>query len=262
MRRRFYTLLYLLVMLTATATAQSAHVFKKYMAADGLSDNTVLCGLRDSMGIVWLGTNNGLNCFDGRQNTIYRNMVEDKLNFDSNLITALFEHHTDIWFGGSFGLYVFHRLTNSFEKFRLKTQYDVSISSSVQKIVQTPGGLIWIATLGQGLFIYDPSTGRLTQDSRHDSFFSDIVVAADLVFLASLQGRVVVYDQTGQYKRTYQIFNYISDKHRICLEYLRGRLYIGCDQGLYTLGASDAEITQLALPLPPSGQPLTSSLMA
>ena len=81
----------------------------KYMAADGLSDNNVLCALRDSYGFMWLGTHNGLNRFDGQRNTVYRNMVETGATFEDNQITSLLEQGEDLWFGGSFGLYIYHR---------------------------------------------------------------------------------------------------------------------------------------------------------
>ena len=235
MKQRLYTLLYILAACWTIATAQPARIFHKYMAADGLSDNNVLCGLRDSYGFMWLGTNNGLNCFDGTQNTIYRNMVENDASYENNIITALFEYEGDIWLGGSFGLCVYDRETNTFRQFTRRTRYGVNISSTVQRIAQGPGGLIWIATLGQGLFTYAPTTGQLTQDSRHGSFFSDILTVNGFVFLTSLQGNVVVYSDAGNYISQYSIPGYVSDKNSICMEHIGSDVYIGCDRGLYCL---------------------------
>ena len=231
----FFTLLYISLP-AVSAGAGETIVFKKYMAADGLSDNAVLCGLRDSYGFMWLGTNNGLNCFDGAQNTVYRNMVEnDVASYENNIITAVFEYKGDIWLGGSFGLYIYDRQTNTFHQFSSRTRYGVNISSTVQRIVQAPGGLIWIATLGQGFFTYDPTTDRLTQDSRHGSFFSDILTANGFVFLASLQGYVVAFSDAGNYISQYAIPDYVSDKNSICLEHVGNDLYVGCDRGLYSI---------------------------
>ena len=172
--------------------------FANYMAADGLSDNNALCSLRDRYGFVWIGTNNGLNCFDGAQNTVYRNMIEGKSGIENNTITALYEHGDDIWFGGSFGLYVYDRQANRFRDFDKQTKYGVSISAAVQDIVGCRNGSIWIGTQGQGLFIYNPTTGELTQDSRHGAFISDILAENDSsVFVATLQGHIILYSQDG-----------------------------------------------------------------
>jgi signal transduction histidine kinase/ligand-binding sensor domain-containing protein/DNA-binding response OmpR family regulator len=221
-------------------------VFHRYMAADGLSDNNVLCGLRDSYGFMWLGTNNGLNCFDGTQNIIFRNMVEENASFENNTITTLYEHNRDVWFGGSFGLYIYHRNTNTFTRFNKKTKYGVNISSTVQDIVESQNGMIWIATLGQGLFIYDPATDVLVQDSRHGAYICDILAQNDSpMFMATINGDVLLYSQKGNYQFKHTISGYMSDKHKLCLELIGQRLYIGTESGLYTIQRGEKEIVRL-----------------
>lgn len=231
-------------LLASSLTGAVPAVFSNYMAADGLSDNNVLCGLRDRYGFMWLGTNNGLNCFDGAQNTIYRNMIEGKSGIENNTITALYEYGDNIWFGGSFGLYVYDRLTNRFKSFDKLTKYGVSISATVQDIVGSQDGCIWIGTQGQGLFIYNPKTDELTQDSRHGAFISDILAENDSpVFVATLQGQIVLYGQDGTYMMEHPIPDYRSDKNNISLELIGFRLYIGCERGLYSVLRDDGEVT-------------------
>ena len=222
-------------------------VFSNYMAADGLSDNNVLCGLRDRYGFMWLGTSNGLNCFDGIQNNIYRNMTEGKSGIQSNTITALHEHGDNIWFGGAFGLYVYDRQTKQFTSFNKRTKYGVNISATVNDIVGSQDGRIWIGTLGQGLFIYDPHTDELIQDSRHGSFISDILAVNDSpVFVSTLQGKVMLYGQNGTFLKEHEIPDYHSDKNNISLELIGFRLYIGCEAGLYTILRGDGEVVRVS----------------
>lgn len=242
---RFYTLLYYILYAISVLVAQPVS-FSKYMAADGLSDNNVLCGLRDSYGFMWLGTNNGLNCFDGTQNIVFRNMVEANASFENNTITALYEYNKDIWFGGSFGLYVYHRESNTFTRFDKKTKYGVTISATVQDIVGGQNGYIWIGTLGQGLFLYDPATDVLTQDSRHGAFISDILTLEDSpVFVTTLNGSIQLYSQNGDYMLEHPITGYKSDKNNICLELINHRIYIGCEQGLYTVTQGENEVAKI-----------------
>ena len=252
MPRRFYTLLYLgicLFVLGVTPKVRASNLpFKSYMTVDGLSDNSVLCGLRDSYGFMWLGTSNGLNCFDGQHNTVFRNMVSADVSFENNLITSLLEQDGDIWFGGSFGLYVYHRETNTFSRFRQRTKYGVVISSTVQRMERTPGGLIWICTLGQGIFFYDTQAGTLVQDSRHNAFVTDLVVGADdHVYLTTLDGHLLVYGTDGHFVRQYAIPDYISDKSRMCIERVGGRLFLGGEQGLFSLDAATETIQPVIL---------------
>ena len=60
--------------------ASSLFVIDSYTVKDGLSHNTIWCALQDSYGFIWLGTNNGLNCFDGQKNTIYRTSSQERHN--------------------------------------------------------------------------------------------------------------------------------------------------------------------------------------
>lgn len=242
LRKRLYLFIYVVLMATGLLQAQSI-AFHPFMAADGLSDNNVLCGLQDRYGFMWLGTNNGLNCFDGMQNTIFRNMVDDNSTFENNTITALYEHGEDIWFGGSFGLYIYHRNTKSFSRFDKRTKYGVSISGTVQDIVGSQNGYIWIGTLGQGLFIYNPKTDQLIQDSRHGAFVCDILAKDDSpVFVATLQGNVFLYSQKGDFLMEHVIKNYKSDKNNISIELIDYRLYIGTENGLFTILRNNDEI--------------------
>ncbi|MCR5180237.1 MAG: response regulator [Bacteroidaceae bacterium] len=249
--QRLYTLLIYISVSLLSLTAQASRLpFKSYMAVDGLSDNSVLCGLRDSYGFMWFGTSNGLNCFDGQHNTVYRNMVSSDVSFENNLITSLLEQDDDIWFGGSFGLYVYHRQQNTFTRFRVKTKYGVVISSTVQHMDRTPNGLVWICTLGQGIFFYDTKSGTLLQDSRHNAFITDMVLASDgRVYLTTLDGHLMVYSTDGHYERQYTIPDYVSDKSRTSIARVATRLYVGCDQGLYCLNTQTDALEPVSITL-------------
>ena len=120
------------------------------------------CALQDSYGFIWLGTSDGLNRYDGRGNKVYRNVLNDKFSLENNFVEALIEVDKNIWVGTNSGLYIYDRDTDRFSCFDKTTQYNVYISSEIKKIIKTENGLIWIATLGQGFFIYDPKTEVLT----------------------------------------------------------------------------------------------------
>ena len=153
--------------------------FKKYQVEDGLSHNTVWCAIQDSYGFIWLGTSDGLNRYDGRGNKVYRNVLNDKFSLENNFVEALIEEDQNIWVGTNSGLYIYDRATDRFSYFDKTTQYGVYVSSEIKKIIKTENGLLWIATLGQGLFIYDPKTEVLTQNSIQTSFVWDVCQSYD-----------------------------------------------------------------------------------
>lgn len=238
MNIRHYILLVLLMFACCgKIAANDEYKFASFMTTDGLSDNTVLCGLCDRYGFMWLGTSNGLNCFDGRRNVVYRNFPTNGVGlFSSDVVLSLLENGDDIWLGCNDGLKLYHRATGLFEPFRKATRYGVVVSSTVQTIFKARNGQVWIGTLGQGVFIYNAQTDQLEQDSRHGGFVSSICQTADgSVCLATLDGTVNVFSPNGKFIRSYKIPNYKYDKTQISLLAYRNNVWVGTDAGLYNI---------------------------
>jgi len=114
---------------------------------------------------------------------------------------------------------------------------DVYISSEIKKIIKTENGLIWIATLGQGFFIYDPKTEVLTQNSVQTSFVWDLSQSDDRkrVYISSLQEGLLCFDENGKFLRTYEISLDInaSDSYKVnCIQNIDGDIWIGAGNNL------------------------------
>jgi len=218
-----FCILYLLIGLFTSPLLAKQFYFKKYQVENGLSHNTVWCILQDSYGFMWFGTSDGLNRFDGRKFKIYRNEIQDIYSLGNNSVQTLFEdNERNIWVGTSSGVYIYSRKDDNFQHFSKKTQYDVSISSEVKKIIKTQKGQIWIATLGQGIFTYDPQTDILKQNSQYTSFAWDISEdRTHRIYSSSLQEGLICFDQNG---KQVEIFNSFLSKRDL------GNLKINCIQ--------------------------------
>lgn len=220
-----------------TSFASPYFSFKKYQVEDGLSHNTVWCGIQDSYGFIWLGTSDGLNRYDGRGNKVYRNVLNDKFSLDNNFVEALIEVDRNIWVGTNSGLYIYDRDTDRFSYFDKTTQYGVYISSEIKKIIRTRNGLIWIATLGQGFFIYDPKTDILTQNSIQTSFVWDICQSSnkDKVYVSSLQEGLLCFDGGGKFLKSYKVAieDDLPDSYKInCILDVNGEMWLGAGSNL------------------------------
>ena len=245
-------LICLLIFWTGTLSASPYFSFKKYQVEDGLSHNTVWCALQDSYGFIWLGTSDGLNRYDGRGNKVYRNVLNEKFSLENNFVEALIEVDKNLWVGTNSGLYIYDRDTDRFSYFDKTTQYNVYISSEIKKIIKTENGLIWIATLGQGFFIYDPKTEVLTQNSVQTSFVWDLCQSADRkrVYISSLQEGLLCFDENGKFLRTYEISLDInaSDSYKVnCIQNIDGEIWIGTQSGLYFFNAATRELSPYAI---------------
>ena len=237
----------MLVFLAGTLMGQSFY-FRKYQVEMGLSHNSVWCLLQDSYGFMWFGTSDGLNRFDGKKFKIFRNDNQEKFSLGNNSVQSLFEDKKqNIWVGTNEGIYIYQRANGRFEPFNKKTQYNVSISSEVKKIIQTGKGQIWIATLGQGIFIYDPKTDTLTQNSRYTSFVWDISEDQTYrIYTSSLQEGLICYNQNGKY-----LDSYIPDSDKkntgnlriSCVQTVGNRVWFSI--GTNTLCSLDSRTKQL-----------------
>jgi len=71
-----------------------------FSTKEGLSQNTVYCFTQDNSGFIWIGTNHGLNRYDGHNFVKYFHDPQDSLSLSNNTITAL-ENSKDggIWVG-------------------------------------------------------------------------------------------------------------------------------------------------------------------
>lgn len=129
--------------------------FRHYNIENGMSSNTVYDILQDAEGYIWIGTDNGLNRFDGIEFTFYQKESTSSPEFLTNTISCLCERGDSLWLGTDCGVYIFERKPERIIPFRPVAADSLSpIRSWVTKIVCDPQGNVWIATRSQGVFRY------------------------------------------------------------------------------------------------------------
>ena len=98
-----------IVGLTFTGNAQKEINFISLTTKDGLSANNVNAILKDRYGMMWFGTEDGLDKFDGHHFTVYRQKPGDSTSLQANEILSLHEDREgNLWIGtsgGSLSLY-------------------------------------------------------------------------------------------------------------------------------------------------------------
>jgi ligand-binding sensor domain-containing protein len=86
------TLLIIVLAIGQRLSAQSGDItFKRYSVSDGLSDNSVRCVFIDSKGFLWVGTEEGLNRFDGEEFIGYKRGKSTRFNICGNIVTDIIE---------------------------------------------------------------------------------------------------------------------------------------------------------------------------
>lgn len=120
---------------------------------DGLSHSKVNCIFQDRRGMIWFGTNEGLNKYDGYDFTIYQLDPESPFSLSANLIRCIFEDSQDrFWIGTEAGgLNLYDRAMNRFHSFTNDSTSELILSSSdVNDILEDREGNLWLGT-GDGI---------------------------------------------------------------------------------------------------------------
>ncbi|GAP17613.1 sensor histidine kinase [Levilinea saccharolytica] len=153
-----------------TTFAPGAHVrFEHLTIDDGLSQNAGLALLQDHQGYLWIGTQDGLNRYDGYTLTQFKYDPEEPTSLSHNSIIALYEDADGFLWVGTWGggLNRFDPASQTFTRYTPDPAKPNAISSDiVTDILRDAQGVYWAATFG-GLNRFDPASGTFTP-YRHD----------------------------------------------------------------------------------------------
>lgn len=136
--------------------------------SDQLSSPLISCIAQDQQGYIWVGTQNGLNRFDGYRFTPYLYNKDTPHSLCHNNVTAL---HVDtdgqLWVGTAKGLARYRAATDDFEHFDMRPDSDDE--PRITNIVESPTGKILVGTSGFGLFEVDRHETDIRQINRYSA---------------------------------------------------------------------------------------------
>ena len=152
--------------------AQEHTVFEHLSVKQGLSQADVNCILQDSRGMMWLGTQDGLNRYDGYGFKVYKHDPGDPRSLNDSWIISIAETPDGTLWVGTRGnqrsLNRFDRLTETFAQVpRDSAPLHDARTGAVRPSYTDAFGETWSGTLGNGLTRRDPRTGGVTS-YRHD----------------------------------------------------------------------------------------------
>ena len=146
----------------------------RFYTSNDLSSSLIRCIIQDKYGFIWVGTNYGLNRFDGYNFSTYLCNPADTTTIQDNGIVQLYPYSKEFLFvATNRGLYKYSYLTNSFQHIVLeKNDEKIRISSLIEDRKHN----LLIGTAGYGAYRLDMTTGKVTRLSRKsansvDDFF-------------------------------------------------------------------------------------------
>jgi ligand-binding sensor domain-containing protein len=160
-----YRLFLIIITLTSLPSLLSAQFIPNQTLTeeDGLSDNRITCFMKDQTGFIWIGTENGLNRYDGHQFVIYRPGQSQRRISHEHINDVAQDRAGRLWIATWSGLNVLDPATDSLHVFTpdddAYRQKVSGIASSITwDIYIDKTDRIWLALDVRDLCYYDPTT--------------------------------------------------------------------------------------------------------
>lgn len=228
-----YIFLFHLLMFCALAYP-NAFTLRGLSVSDGLSDLLVNALYKDSLGFVWIGTGNSLECFDGSHIRHYQITGSDEKLKRVNTIAEMSDNQ--LWMGNGMGLWRLNKEHNALELIVpdkincavysllhdgkgtlyigsekglflykegileqiLLDQNALSASNAVTGLSLDERGLLWMST-GKGLFSLRLSDKKVeahhnTENGKHIYSFNNITRIGPIIYLGTMEQGIISFD--------------------------------------------------------------------
>jgi ligand-binding sensor domain-containing protein len=219
--------------------------FRSLSIDQGLSNGRVISIEQDDFGIIWFGTVNGLNRYDGYDLINYFHIENDSTSLPDNRIEEIFcDSRGDLWIGTTGGLCKYNYGLNNFIQFQ-HDSLTVSIDG-VNDITEDKTGGLWMAT-SSGLIYFNPANDNIKVYSNdpndpaslpNDNLTNVLIDSDGKIWTTMYREGIAVLDPTDG-----NLSNYVNDPfdstslndNRIETMYLdsNGEIWLGAyDNGL------------------------------
>lgn len=136
----FICILQLIVWLPSSSAQENPFIFSQLKEENGLSDNIINCFLKDSRGILWIGTYNGFNRFDGTNFTVYKKRKHTNSMLNEVVHKLCEDKQGNIWGSTDKGVFCYKPSTDSFINYSIKSN---GTGNNFYNIISDKSGTIW-----------------------------------------------------------------------------------------------------------------------
>ena len=162
----------------ANAQKVSDFIFEKYSIQNGLSQSSPLSLYQDKLGYIWVGTQAGVDRFDGYNFKQYSHDIKNEFSRSSGFVFAITEDKKgNIWTAdlGSHISYL-NRSNDRWENISIligdtliKSNKNIprNFTKGVSIYVDDSKNALWIGTTGTGILNYDIASKKFTQYLVH-----------------------------------------------------------------------------------------------
>jgi ligand-binding sensor domain-containing protein len=195
-------------------------IFNRFSRNEGLYTNSVNCVWQDKKGFMWIGTQNGIQRFDGRKFITFRSVELEHSMPPFGVDQILDAGNGKMWLrqGNLIGL--FDPVTFNYSGVPIKSNYKLPVHSELNLFCDSKGNT-FLCTYKTGLLFYNKTENQFTDENLPirvpegwtvNSLFEDIITGD--YWICSDEGLAVYQSKT----KTLQIINrfgmYISTQNQ------------------------------------------------
>lgn len=126
--------------------------------AEGLVSPTVNAVIQDSFGLIWIGTSNGLQKYDGYRFETFKNVSGKSNSLQHNYVWSLWEDENhDVWVSNNKGVSKYNRKKKEFKNYEFARIFNFTIDSEVLgfKFLKDSQNRLWVNSINLQLLQYD-----------------------------------------------------------------------------------------------------------
>lgn len=154
-------LILLFALLAVTTWAQTSNIrFDRISIEGGLSQSSVNTILQDTKGFIWIGTQDGLNIYDGYKFKVLYHNPTDSTSLANNFVHALVQDKKgNIWVGTDNGLCLFNKRDKNFKQINYTKNCKGPVSRKVIALICDAKNNLWVGTEGGGAYFLEITQG-------------------------------------------------------------------------------------------------------
>ncbi|MCB0554256.1 MAG: histidine kinase [Phaeodactylibacter sp.] len=171
--RAFFYLLLFFSPLSSHAQGQQSLWFHHLGKEDGLLNTTINSIFQDSEGFTWIGTESGLNRYDGYTLASYLPDASDPRALSGGRITGGFfeDSEKNIWFCTDVSIQCYVRQYDYFESYQVRDNRKLEIKSGYKAIYLESDSLLWLEADSRNIYWFNIHTHQYADTAVAKTIF-------------------------------------------------------------------------------------------
>jgi len=251
---RLYYLLFAIFLFFENAVAQeNQFTVEHFSINNGLSQNFANSIYQDKYGYIWVGTQDGLNRFDGYEFVTYRQDSNNEYSLSNSYVVDIVgSKDSVIWLITNDGLEKFNYDTNRFLTVLKNKHHNKSVySTKVKSLFENEKGQLWIRTI-DGFILYSPNEEQFLEYKQSISdngfvnaynYYSITKDSEENLWSGSIDG-LIKFDVKSKEFTNYKIRKENNEIFHVYID-KKNKYLVGAKDGVYIFNTETHEFLKI-----------------